>query len=805
MNAKDRVTCGVRARRRRARGPAGRPTSVQGWAYRALVGVVVTMLLAAATWAQTPPAKVIVDDVSCYGLRTIPTQRVMAMIKTRPGAEFSQHTVDEDVRRLVDSKLLYDVRPWKKDLPTGHVIVYFNCYEYPNLIREIVYKNAHHIKPDDLDALTGLRKGAPLNPAANRQACTAIQERYRADGRLFATCVLEEGGQQGDQRVVFNITEGPVVRIRSISCVGETFVGEQRLKTQINSSHSFLGMFGGKFIPAQVDADQSKLVDYYRTFGYLDCHVTRELRFSEDNSKVDVTFHIHEGQRYQVSRVFVEGVKSLDPSFVSGIPKLHQGEPFNKNTVERDQEAIKQAYGWRGREALLHENVTVDDQKPGFVQVRYEVVERPPARVGQVIIIGNEVTQDRVIRHEINLYPGQVLTYPELKLAERNLAKRNIFETNPETGVRPTVTVLDNDTDSEVKDILVNVKETHTGSLMFGIGVNSDAGLVGSIVLNERNFDPFRVPTSFADILEGRAFRGGGDEFRVEAVPGTQLQRYTVSFRDPYLFDSPYALGLSGYYFERAYNEYTEKRLGSRVTIDRVLNPIWTASAGFRVEDVRLSDISIFAPPEIANYAGDHFLFAPRIGIRRDTRDSYLRPTEGSVVEASFEEGLGDYTFPIFNLVGSKYWTVCQRPDGSGKQVLAYRGQVGIEGSNTPVYERFFAGGFQSIRGFEFRGVGPTREFGAFEIGGTFMLLNSLEYQIPVRANDALYFVAFVDSGTVEERVELKDYRVSAGVGARIVVPLLGPVPIALDFGFPIIKGPFDKEQVFSFWVGMFR
>jgi outer membrane protein assembly factor BamA len=90
-------------------------------------------------------------------------------------------------------------------------------------------------------------------------------------------------------------------------------------------------------------------------------------------------------------------------------------------------------------------------------------------------------------------------------------------------------------------------------------------------------------------------------------------------------------------------------------------------------------------------------------------------------------------------------------------------------------------------------------------VGGDFMFLNSLEYQIPIRANDQLYLVAFVDSGTVERDVEIKDYRVAAGVGLRITVPMLGPVPIALDFGFPIVQAPTDKTQIFSFWVGFFR
>lgn len=171
--------------------------------------------------------------------------------------------------------------------------------------------------------------------------------------------------------------------------------------------------------------------------------------------------------------------------------------------------------------------------------------------------------------------------------------------------------------------------------------------------------------------------------------------------------------------------------------------------------------------------------------------------------EASFEQVLGDFTFPIASLEGSKYWTIYQRPDGSGRHVLAARSQLGITGSNAPVFERFYAGGFRSLRGFEFRGVGP--DVNGFKTGGKFMLLNSLEYQIPIRANDMLYTVFFVDSGTVERDVELKNYRITAGAGLRIVVPMLGPVPIALDFGFPVVKGPFDREQIFSFWLGFFN
>ena len=152
----------------------------------------------------------------------------------------------------------------------------------------------------------------------------------------------------------------------------------------------------------------------------------------------------------------------------------------------------------------------------------------------------------------------------------------------------------------------------------------------------------------------------------------------------------------------------------------------------------------------------------------------------------------------------TKYWTTYERADGSGKHVLAARSAVSVVGGNAPVFERLYGGGFRSIRGFSFRGVGPIS--GDFNEGGQFSFMNSIEYQIPLTSNDQLFLVGFVDSGTVESDVSIRDYRVTVGAGLRIALPqLLGPVPIALDFGIPVQQGPHDKKQLFSFYVGFFN
>jgi outer membrane protein assembly complex protein YaeT len=770
--------------------------------------LVCTLLCGLVCLAQTPPpapaGRVVVSDVVVQGNHLIPTQTIMAQIKTRPGMDFSEEAVREDARTLMATKQFGNIEVYHLPEADNKVKVYFCIRDCPSVVQKVTYLGAKHLKDDDLNNLTGIRKEAPLNPIQNKLGCRAIVARYNEMGRPFAECVLLRGDQPGDTEVVFQITEGPEVAVRDITFEGNTFVSGPVLATHLNSSKKFLRLFGGKLNPAMVDADVAKLEEYYKSFGFHDVRVSRELQWAADGREVTLVFHIQEGIRYKVQDVpQIDGnVRFMPAEQLQALSQVKAGEYYNQSAIDGDLSRMKDYIGYYGREARAQAVPYFSKDVPGLVTVHYEIEESAPARVGQIFIIGNDRTRQNVILRQVPLYPGQILTYPDLRVAERNLQKLNIFASSPDGAVRPTVSVLESP--NEYKDVVIHVQEDNTGSLLFGIGVNSDAGLTGSIVLNERNFDITRPPTSFEDLLSGNAWRGAGQEFRAEAVPGTQLQRYTVSFREPFLFDTPNSLGVSGYYYQRQYNEYEEDRVGGRLTVGRKLNQYWSASTSVRVENVDVLNVALGAPVDYTSVQGNNFLVGLRAGVTRDSRDSYLRPTQGSLLDISYEQVLGDHVYPLVNVDFNKYWTVWQRADGSGRHVLALHSQFGWAGDNTPVYDRYFAGGFRSLRGFQFRGVGPS--VNGFEVGGDFLFLNSLEYQIPVKADDQIYFVGFVDSGTVESRInQWTDYRVSAGFGVRFTVPMLGPVPIALDFGFPIVKGPGDHEQVFSFWLGFFR
>jgi len=357
----------------------------------------------------------------------------------------------------------------------------------------------------------------------------------------------------------------------------------------------------------------------------------------------------------------------------------------------------------------------------------------------------------------------------------------------------------------------VNAEETQTGRLMIGAGVNSNAGLVGNIVVDEQNFDITRLPTSWDDIRNGTAFRGAGQRFRLEAAPGTELQRYTATFQEPYLFDTRVGLSTSASYFTRYFFDWAEGRIGGRVGLGYqfVFAPDLSVNTGFRGESVDIFNPRVPGVPDIDRMQGTNSVYGFSGGLIHDTRDSPFLPTEGHLATVEFEQVIGTFVYPRGVFEARQYFLLNQRPDGSGRHVLSMGTILGFSGPETPSYDNFYAGGYNTMRGFVFRGASPRQQSTTTGqeaiVGGPFEWLNTVEYMFPITADDSLRGVVFTDFGTVEQNVTIKDFRVSPGFGLRITMPALGPAPIALDFAVPVSYADFDSQQLFSFFVGFAR
>jgi outer membrane protein insertion porin family len=359
---------------------------------------------------------------------------------------------------------------------------------------------------------------------------------------------------------------------------------------------------------------------------------------------------------------------------------------------------------------------------------------------------------------------------------------------------------------TQYADLELTGVPARTGRIMVGGSVNSDAGVMGQITLDERNFDITRWPTSFQDLASGTAFRGAGQTFRIEAVPGSQFQRYMVNFVEPNLFGFlPISLGVSGFLYDRRYQDWDEQRLGGRVALGYRVTPELSLSAGITGQQVEISRPRVTGIPELDSVVGENELYTPEFKLTHDNRDSPFQPTEGHFFEFSYEPNFGDFDFGRFDIENRNYLLLAERADGSGKQTISLTTRLGFSGEETPIFENYFAGGYSTMRGFDFRGANPVID--GVQVGGRFQWLNTVEYMFPITADDAFRGVAFVDFGTVERDIDVteENFRVAPGLGLRIAIPMLGPAPLAFDFAYPVAQADTDERRIFSFYMSALR
>lgn len=687
--------------------------------------------------------------------------------------------------------------------------------------------------------------GGNYDPESIQNDADGLTRYYHALGFFDARVEAEEtfSEDKANVTVTFRVNEGQRFKVRSINVVGNDVIdAPELLKKQELKEGDF---FNERFLRKDVQA----MKDQYDNLGRLFAEVEPVPRFLEDAGWVDLEYHVNEDRPYRIGaiNVKIQGDHPHSKEFLV----LNQVNPFLKPgalarmaDIQAAQTRVRGSAYWERTAPPMFDVKPVDgrDYQPpplvargqdyrqpdGVARVSVVPPARSPRPVGMPAAISETIGRARLDTNasgerepwsapigqpcEYRIDPADVFredaTEDDIVLRGQSIDRGGLpvpydpLQTAPNDG-DPFGNALRNPNTPGFVDVNIDVTEGRTGRLMFGVGVNSNAGVVGSVVLQEDNFNILRPPQSWSDIVNGQAFRGAGQSFRLELVPGTQVSRYLVSWQNPYFLNTDFNLGLSGFYYNRYFDDWTEERTGGRISVGRLLNRYWSASAALRLENVDISDFRASSPPILKQAAGDSFLSTAQGTISYDTRDSAFIPTAGHFLEFSYEQGFGEYTYPRVELTGSQFFTVWERPDGFGKHILQFRGQAAWTGEDTPIFERLFAGGYSSFRGFAFRGVTPVQN--NVGIGGEFMVTGTAEYMIPITADDNIRAVVFSDFGTVEEDVTLDHFRVTAGFGVRLAIPAMGPAPIALDFAWPIMSEAIDDERVFSFYVGFTR
>jgi outer membrane protein assembly factor BamA len=357
--------------------PPRLPTATPGASQAAALALLAGLALAPAAVAQAPPEppKWIVSDIIIQGSRQVPTENIKNQMRTRVGKEYVPETLQEDVRTLFATRQFANVLADVRDDGRNRVKIYVHIKDYPSVVQKVTYLNSHVLSNDDLDGITGVRRGTPLNPQANRIACGNIVKRLNEEGRPFASCNLVKGGDPADTEVVFNVNEGPRARVRDIRFTGNTFVRAGVLETHIQSTRRFLGLpIGGTYNPALAESDLHELIKYYRAFGYLDVRISRELTCSPDGSEVTLTFHIQEGVRYRVAGTpRILGVRPTTAAALEAIVKVKAGALYDERILKVDTAHIRDYFGYRGYDVRVTAVPVFLPDRPGIVAVHYEV------------------------------------------------------------------------------------------------------------------------------------------------------------------------------------------------------------------------------------------------------------------------------------------------------------------------------------------------------------------------------------------------------------------------------------------------
>lgn len=777
-----------------------------------LIALTVAALLtmAGSLQAQDFEGKNISEVTIRYrGAKTISEDALRNQMTSKAGSPYRTENLDKDIAALYESGLVDDVRFLAEAVGENSV----------NLIAEVTTRPMRGgvgfvgntvFSDQKLAKETKLKPRGVMSDAEILEARRNIEKYYRGYGYPDVTVThrIQGTGNEGVADLIFVIEEGGKNEIRKIRFEGNnTFTANELRKEMKTKPKGWLSWLtkSGRIESDQLDEDLDSILDFYRSKGYLRASSPGIRREPVKDGRVDIVIPINEGDKYTVAGVGFGKMTVFKPEDLYPALTLNGNDPYNSKKMRDDITTIRSYYGSRGyADATVAPDIR--DAGPNRVTIIYRITEGSRYRVGKVNVAGNTKTKDKVIRREIPLKPGDYFNSVELDTTKARLENLQYFSDVQVTGTPAG---------GGYRDVDVLVEEKATGSVGVGIGFSSIDSVVGFLTLEQSNFDLFN-PWNFT---------GGGQRFAMNLRAGSERSEASVSLVEPWFLDRQLALGGELFYKQSTYfsDFYEQTNAGAAISLRKPLGAKSSIRGELRVENVEIdSDVSSLNTfpngartannPDPTN-GSNSFLSQEEIGgdfLRAalganyiyDTRDSTILPRSGHKLDLGLTyAGLGgDVETITFSAQGQKYWNL------KWDSIVSVSGELAfVDGSgDIPVFERMFLGGGRTLRGFEFRDIGP-RDVGYTEevYGGNSLGYVSLEYTVPVietvRAA-VFYDTGFVNADSWDPSPE--DIYSNVGVGIRLKLPI-SPLPLALDYAIPVSSpdDEADKGGQFNFYL----
>ena len=734
----------------------------------------------------------VIDDIEFEGLQRVTVGTVLSYLPLKTGEEIDAARVQDSIRALYKTGFFEDVSFSRRD----NVLV-ITVAERPSVANIAIIGNDEIEDEALLDGLKsiGLSEGQVFDPSILERVEVELRRQYFSRGMYSVSVSSDVEELELNRRSVeILVNEGPIAKIKNINIVGNRVFSDKKLlkKFQLGDPawYAFLSQ-KDQYSRQKLSGDLETLRSYYLDRGYIDFEITStQVSISPNKKDIFVTINIVEGEEFTVSDIDVAGDLVVDRDELLALVTLEPEDIFSRQVATASSSQLSERLGNDGY-AFANVNAVPDiNRENNTVKVTFVIDPGRRAYVRRINIFGNAKTEDEVLRREMRQIEGGAMSTEKINLSRVRLQRLGFFEeVNVETVPVPAV-------DDEV-DVNFSVTELPSGNLLAGLGFSQAQGILLNFSISQNNF-----------LGSGKRVTAAVNTSQVNTI-------YSFGYTNPYYTIDGVSRGFNFTFRDTdTDNDRSIARFLADVSNANIVygfplseNARWNLSFG-------LEDISIRSTPETPDVyqafldenGSDFGTIQLSTSWTYDSRDRALLATRGTMQRFSAEIGAGELGFyklssrtqllrPLTEDLGILLETEIGVGDGFG------------DISELPFFENFFAGGVNSVRGFEPNSLGPEDPVTGDALGGAFELTGSLQLILPVpfaRNANTIRISGFFDFGNVYETVgdfEASELRYSAGVAMLWLSPL-GPLTFSLGQALNDEAG--DETQLFQFSLGTF-
>ncbi|MDD2464007.1 MAG: outer membrane protein assembly factor BamA [Desulfobulbus sp.] len=719
-----------------------------------------------------------VASIAPEGNSRIDSGAILQKITTKPGDIYDPSTLREDLKAVFSLGYFDNVEIESNDTEGGKKII-FRVKEKP-LVSTVIITGADEIKEEEVREAAGITANSILNPYKVNEAVQKIRDLYKSKG-YYNT---EVNGQittaaDGKAEVRFSIAEGEKVSIEEIAFTGNTSFssGDLRDVVQTSTHKWWLSWLtdAGVLKMEILRQDAERVANFYQNHGFIEAKVGEPI-VQQKEGDLYVTFPIDEGTRYKVGTVDINGdlIKSKEELLAE--LKIRNEEFLNRQVLRDDITHLTDLYAEQGFAFADVSTKINKSEENKRIDLVLHVNKGAMAYINRVEIKGNTRTRDNVIRRDLKVEEGGKFNSKAIRTSTQKLNRLGFFE---EVTVTPKPTMVENQ-----MDVVVDVKEKSTGQFSIGAGYSSSENML-----------------FMGEISEDNIF-GTGNKLSLAASTSSKSTKYNLTFTNPRIMDSQVSGSMNLFNWEHEYDDFTKDSTGGTVRIGHPLVEQWRIYYGYTLQDTDITDIDSTASTYIKESANIHWESKVDFSLVRDTRDKLFSPTEGSRNSISVEYAggvlAGDAQFTKVEASSSWFFPMVW---GTVFHVKGAAGQAfENEDGKLPVYEHFFLGGMNSIRGFQSASVSPLDPLTGDKIGGDKMWYGTVSIIFPLIKDMGMDGEIFHDFGNVydvDEDWDFSNYKKTAGVGILWASPL-GPLRLAWGFNLDQQDGEDSSNWDFS-------